>query len=496
MRQITELHKHLQWMARQGAALGLLGWDEEVNLPPKAHQIRGEVKSQLAADLHKRVTSPKFVGLVKDLAHLPQLKKLKKDDQIIIRETWRDVEKAQKLPVKFVEEFTQLTTEAFATWNIARQKSDFSYFQPVLKKVLNKTREQAQLLGYENSPYDALLDIYEPNMTSQRLNELFNPLRDFLTDLIKQVDAGIQPNLPKATYPIEQQVKLNRDIAAKLGYDFKAGRIDESPHPFSINFHPTDVRITTRYDKSNFWVSLGSTIHEVGHALYEQGLAIEDFGTPLGESVSLGIHESQSRLWENFVCRSKQFVDYLYGVMDQYFAASSLRFGPEELYRWLNRVQPSLIRVEADEVTYNLHIILRYELEKALLENRLEVEDLPAAWNQKMRDYLGISVPNDAKGVLQDIHWAHGSLGYFPTYSLGNIYAAQLYHQAEKNIPDMGSSFARGEFGDLLKWLRWHIHTQGRRYLPEQLIKRATGEGLNSKYLQQHLKKKVKLQLP
>jgi carboxypeptidase Taq len=278
---------------------------------------------------------------------------------------------------------------------------------------------------------------------------------------------------------------LNEEVATIIGYDLKAGRIDESAHPFTTGFHPTDIRITTRYGEDDFYVSLGSVIHEAGHAMYEQGLPAKEYGTPLGEAISLGIHESQSRIWENLVGRSMEFCEFLMPLLKKHF--KDIKFSAKDLHAWLNRVQPSLIRVESDETTYNLHIILRYEIEKDLIEGKLKVAELPIAWNAKMKEYLGIEAPDDAHGVLQDVHWSYGSIGYFPTYSLGNVYSAQLFNKAKKDIPELQAGFAKGEFSPFLKWLRKNIHQQGGRYHPEELIKKVTGEGLNSKYLVEYL---------
>lgn len=491
MKKIHDLRDQLLIIAKLGSALAVLGWDQEVNLPIKGHAMRGEVNSLLAADIHRRATSPEFVRLVKSLAQPGIFNTLSSNEQVVVRETLRDVQRAQKLPVKFVEEFTRLSTEAFAAWAEARQKSDFSIFKPHLKKVIKMSQQEAEYIGYKDSPYDALLDGYEPGMTAKRLDELFVPLAKELSSLITQAKSNNLPQLPKFKYKISSQQNLNEAVAKDIGYDLEAGRIDESPHPFTTNFHPTDVRITTRYNESDFWVSLGSVIHEVGHALYEQGLPETEFGTPLGESVSLGIHESQSRIWENFVGRSQAFADYLYPLAQKHFG--KLPYGPKELYLWLNRVQPSLIRVESDEVTYNLHIIVRYELEKALLQNQLKVDDLPELWAQKMKEYLGVKVPNDAKGVLQDIHWSHGTIGYFPTYSLGNLYAAQIFHKITQDIPGLEEKFAAGNFKPFLSWLRKNIHQYGRRYQPEELIQRVTGEPLNTRYLWDHLRQRMEL---
>lgn len=485
------LNEELQTIAKLGSALAVLGWDEEVNLPPKAHAYRGEVSAFLSAEAHKRFTSDEFVKLAKKLNS--KSKTLGADDKVNAQETWRDVSRAQKLPVKFVEDLSRLTSEAFGVWAEARSKKDFKIYQPILGRMVDMKRQEAELIGFSVSPYDALLDEFEPGMTSARLDKLFGPLAKNLSVLIKRAKAKRQPTLPEAFYGLNAQTKLCREVSAALGYDFDTGRIDTSPHPFTTSFHQTDVRITTRYDEKDFWVSLGSTIHEVGHALYEQGLPAKHFGTPLGQAISLGVHESQSRLWENFVGRSQEFSEYLYPLLKKYFPDQKLKYTNEELYRWLNRVSPNLIRVESDEVTYNLHIILRYEIEKQLIEGRLKVADLPAVWNQKMKDYLDLDVPDDAQGVLQDVHWSHGAFGYFPTYSLGNLYAAQFYQTAKLKMPDLENDFSNGDFTKLLSWLRQYIHKHGRRYQAGELVEKLTKEPLNPTYLQKHLERIIEL---
>ncbi len=384
MKKIDDLRARLLVIARLGSAAGLLGWDQEVNLPPAALQYRGEVSAQLAGDLHRLSTDTQFVGLVKELNQPASLKQLSSDEQVIVRETWRDVEKAMKLPVSFVEEFTKLTSQAFGAWSEARQKSDFSVYQPALKKIVSLSQQAAEYLGYQDSPYDALLDQYEPGLTSKKVESLFVPLAKELSVLVRQASSKKQPVLPEAKYNVVSQEKLSREVAEALGYDLDAGRIDVSPHPFTVDFHPTDVRITTRYSEHDFWESLGSTIHEVGHALYQQGLPVKEFGNPLCEPVSLGVHESQSRLWENFVGKSRPFAEYLHPLLVRYFG-DNVAYSPEELHARLNRVQPHFIRVESDEVTYNLHIVLRFEIEKALIEGSLSVAKIPAVWNQKMK---------------------------------------------------------------------------------------------------------------
>ncbi len=491
MTKLGELKEKLLVIARLGSATAMLGWDQEVNLPPKAQVYRGDVQAQLAGELHKLSTGKKFVELITELRSPASMKSLSTDEQVIVREVWRDVEQAIKLPKEFVEEFTKLTSKAFSVWAEAREKSDFTIFHPVLEGIITMCRQQADFLGFEDSPYDALLDQYEPGLTSKKVVQLFMPLGIELAELIKHARAN-PPSLPKATYDLEVQKKLNYKVASDLGYDLEAGRIDTSLHPFTIGIHPSDVRITTRYNENDFWEALGCTIHETGHALYEQGLPFREFGTPLCEAVSLGVHESQSRIWENFVGKSRVFVDYLYPILSKSALSKQVaQYSPDELYAWLNRVQPNFIRVESDEVTYNLHIVLRFEIEKALMEGELEAKDIPTVWNQKMKQYLDLEVKDDALGCLQDIHWSHGTLGYFPTYTLGNLYAAQLYHKIKNDIPDLEKDFARGDFKPFLAWLRREIHAHGRRYQPEELLERATGEPLNPNYLIEHLKSKV-----
>jgi carboxypeptidase Taq len=490
MTDIQKLRNELVILSKYGSALGVLGWDQEVNLPKKGHQFRGDVNALLSADLHRRVTSKEFVNLVKTLHEKENFEKLSEDEQVIVRETWRDVEKSLKIPTQMVEEMAKLTTDAFAAWADAREKSDFKIYQPYLEKIVEMCKKQAELIGYKESPYDALLDDFEPGLTAARVETIFTPLAKELAVLVKKVKDKPKIELPKAKYPIDIQVKMNHEIAAALGYDLDAGRIDVSPHPFTAGFHPTDVRITTRYQEDDFWYAVGCTVHETGHALYEQGLSVKEYGNPLGEAASLGIHESQSRMWENFVGRSPEFAHYLNNLLQKYFPKNP-KNSDELLYKYLNQVEPSLIRVEADETTYNLHIIIRFEIEKALMEDKIKVSELPDIWNSKMKQYLGVKVPDDAHGVLQDIHWSHGTLGYFPTYSLVNIYAAQLFNKAKKETPGLEAGFADGEFAPLLKWLRKNIHQEGSRYFPEVLIKKVTGEGLNSKYLIDYLKDKI-----
>lgn len=481
--------EELKIIAKYGSALSVLGWDEEVNLPPTAHAYRGQVNALLATDLHRRLTSEKTYRLLLELSEPSVYEKLSDNQKVIVRETKRDVELSMKLPTQFVEKMSLLTTKAFGVWVEARQKKEFAHFRPVLDEIIRLKKQEAELLGYGKTPYDALLDEFEPGMTVAVLDKILLDLAGRISALIK--DAPPAVDLPPANYPQTEQARLNQRVVADLGYDLTRGRIDVSPHPFTTTFHTTDVRITTRYDETDFWVSLGSTIHEAGHAMYDQGLTADLYGTPLAEPVSLGIHESQSRGWENFVGRSRSFVHYLYPRLKESFPG--ITYEEEELYRWLNRVQPSLIRVESDEVTYNLHIVIRYQIEKAIMSGELTAKDLPAAWNESVEKYLGLKVPDDSLGVLQDVHWSHGSIGYFPTYTLGNLYAAQFFAAFAKAHPDYESRFKKGDFAVYLKWLRQNIHGQGRRYQPLELIKKVTGEPLKPDYLVAHLAAKIRI---
>ena len=358
------------------------------------------------------------------------------------------------------------------------------------EKIVELTRRKADLWGYEESPYDALIDDYEPGITACEIQPVLEQLRVALVELLGHVaDDADQSTFLDGHYPIEGQQAFSREIAATFGYDFAAGRIDTTMHPFATTLGPFDQRITTRYNVKRFEVSLYGVMHETGHALYEQGLPADRVGLPSGEAVSLGIHESQSRLWENHVGRTSQFWHLWHGTACKYLPDVA-RYSPEALANGVQRVAPSFIRVEADEVTYDLHILLRFEIELALIEGRLKVKDLPEAWNTRFHELFGLIVPDDARGVLQDIHWSLGSLGYFPTYTLGNLNAAQLMVAAEKKVPGLSDQLAQGNYAPLLRWLRENVHQHGRRYLPAELMRRATGEPTQARYRIEYLRNK------
>lgn len=478
-------------LSHLSSALALLHWDREVNMPPKAVVARAQTTSALAGVLHERFLAirPFLLPLKRDLDD----GKLDEESSIVIREVWREFEKAEKLPTDFVKELARVTSEAHATWVEARAKSDFIKFAPHLKKIVELKREEAKLVGYKNSPYDALLDTFEPYATTEEVSITLKELKDFLIPFIQKIknsSVKVNRDILKGDFPIEKQVEFNRFVAEKMGYDLGAGRIDVSVHPFTTSFHPQDVRFTTRYDKADVFAALMITIHEAGHALYDQGILVENFGTPLGEPISFGIHESQSRSWENLIGRGKPFWTYLYPELQKKFPEPFAKISLDSFYQVLNCVEPSFIRAEADEVTYNLHIILRFEIEKELIEGSIEVDDLPSIWNDKFKEYLGLEIPNNSLGVLQDVHWSGGAIGYFPFYILGNLYSAQFYSASKKDIPDLEEQISRGEFTNFLQWLRKNIHIHGKLYTARDLVMQVTGEPLKSQYFMDYLKRK------
>ena len=467
---------------------GVLSWDFETYLPSKAVPYRADQLSYLEAKAHALFTEPDVGDWLKAAEQFgfdPG-----SEEGANIREWRRSYDRATKIPVALVEEFEKTRTIAREAWVQARAESKFSLFQPNLEKIVELTRQKADLWGYKESPYDALIDDYEPGITAGQVKPVLDELRVALVDLLSQIpDQSWPEDFLDGHYPIDGQQALSKEIAAAFGYDFSAGRIDTTMHPFATTLGPHDQRITTRYNLRRFEVSLYGVMHETGHALYEQGLRPDRVGLPSGDAVSLGIHESQSRLWENHVGRTPQFWHLWHATACKYLPDIA-RYSPAGLADCVQRVAPSFIRVEADEVTYDLHILLRFEMELALVEGRLKVKDLPEAWNTRFHELFGLIVPDDARGVLQDIHWSLGSLGYFPTYTLGNLNAAQLMFAAEQTIPGLPDQLAQGNYAPLLRWLRENIHQHGRRYLPAELMRKATGEPTQARYRVEYLRNK------
>jgi len=472
----------------------LLGWDERTMLPPSGGEFRAEQITYLSGLVHRRRTDPQVGRWLEELVESPLAADPHSDAGATIRQIKRDYEKHIKLPQSLVEELARTAVLGQQAWTEARKNDDFASFQPLLERTYELKRQQADAIGYATNPYDALLDDYEPDAKTADVQEVLTGLREQLAPFVAAIaDSGRQANVEilHRNYPIDVQGAFGKHVAAAIGFDFQRGRLDVTHHPFCAGLGPDDCRITTRYDERNFPSAFFGILHEAGHGLYEQGLRKDQFGLPPGCYVSLGIHESQSRMWENAVGRSHAFWRYVFPRARKSFPGALLKVTLDDFYFAINDVRPSLIRVEADEATYNLHIVIRFELEQALLAGDLAVADLPGAWNEKCRDYLGIEPPNDADGVLQDIHWSAGLVGYFPTYSLGNLYAAQFFAQADVDLSDLDGQLARGEFAPLREWLGQTIHRQGECYTPSELVQRITGRPLSHQPLMDYLRGKL-----
>jgi carboxypeptidase Taq len=490
--ELAELRAAAAELYDLGRDVELLGWDQETMMPARGVGWRGFQQSTLSGILHERLTAP---ALGERLASLSEAAAddrapLSDADRGLIRDLKRARDREVKLPVRLVKELAEATTTAVATWQRARAESSWAAFQPDLARVIDLKREVAEAVGYAAEPYDALLDEYEPGATAASLGEMFGRLRADTVALLDRIrDSGrtIDRSILERGFPIDRQWQFGETVLGWMGFDFEAGRQDKSTHPFCASFGPGDVRLTTRLSEGDLAQALFGSMHEGGHGLYEQGIGEAVQRTPIGQGTSLGVHESQSRLWENCVGRSRPFWQFALPKLAELFPDQLAGVEVEQFWRAVNRVEPSLIRVEADEVTYNLHILLRFEIERRLFSREVDVADLPALWNETMVSTLGIRPPDDREGVLQDIHWGFGLVGYFPTYTLGNLYAAQLWAAIGRELPERDAMLARGELGPILAWLRERIHRHGGTYLPADLIERATGERPNPRYLTDYL---------
>jgi carboxypeptidase Taq len=487
---LTQLKDRLLRVKRLSEVSELLDWDQQTYLPEGAAAARGEQSATLSEVIHETLVSDTTGDLLaraeREIAGLDS----ESDDARMLAVVRRDFDRETKIPADLVAELSRHAAVAHSIWVRARQENDFASFVPALEKMLDLTRRKAEHLGYDGHIYDALLDAYEPGMKQADVARMFAELKPVLVKLIGAIGASTRPTdtqMLHRSYPVQAQRELTLALAAAFGFDLKRGRQDEAAHPFCSGFNRDDVRITTRFDPDYLGQGLYATLHETGHGLYEQGLPAEYDPTPLGASVSLGIHESQSRLWENLVGRSRPYCEFLFPRLEAAFPTATKGESAESLYRAVNAVKPSLVRVEADEVTYNLHIMVRFELECALLTGTLAVNDLPEAWNERMREYFGLTPPDDSQGVLQDVHWSAGLMGYFPTYALGNVISGQLWHAIRAAIPDLDEQTRRGRFDDLLAWLRANVHRYGRKYLPAELIQKATGEPLTARHYTDYL---------
>lgn len=487
-----KLRAHHRETAVLGSVAALLGWDQRTMIPAAGQEARCEQVGEMERILHIRRTSP----VIGDWLALVEGSELTGDalapEAVNIREWRRAYDKAVKIPETLAVEIARAASRGECAWEAMRPGNDWEGFKPHLARILDLKLEQAACLGFASEPYDALLDDFEPHETAAGLRPLFAALKPRLLSLLDRIRGSARrpdASLLRRRYPQAQQEAFGRHVAAALGYDFSAGRLDTAVHPFSARIGPGDVRITTRYDETDFAGAFFSTVHETGHALYSQGLPADRFGEPAGEDLSLALHESQSRLWENFAARSRGFWRHFLPQAQARFAALE-GVGLDDFVLAVNEVRPSLIRTEADEVTYNLHVMLRFDLELALTSRRLAVDELPEAWNAGMRELLGVVPPDHASGVMQDVHWSAGLFGYFPTYSLGNMLAAQFFHRFAGIVGDPEQSFASGGFAPLLAFVRENVHSQGGRFPARELVGRATGEPLTAERLADYLDEK------
>ncbi len=484
------LTSHVRETAILASIQELLEWDERTKMPDAGGEYRAEQAAYMAGLVHQRETDPKLGEWLAQLVETPLAEDKRSDTGAVIHHLKRDYEKRTKLPQALVEQLTRATISGQQIWAAARKENSFSAFRPALEKIVDLKRQEAAALGYTNTPYDPLLDDYEPGESTANITRILADLRDALVPLVQAIGESSQRpdvNILTRNYPVRAQEAFGLHAAAAIGFDFTAGRLDTTDHPFCCMVGPNDVRLTTRYDEHWFSDCFFSVLHEAGHGIYDQGLPAENFGLPTGQYVSLGIHESQSRMWENQVGRSRAFWEHFFPVAQAEFPQALGDVTADAFYGAINDVRPSLVRVEADEVTYNLHILIRFELEKALVEDQLSVADLPGAWNDKYQHYLGVVSPTDKDGVLQDVHWSGGLFGYFPTYTLGNLYAAQFFAQASEDLSDLEPQFRRGEFSNLKEWLREHIHHHGKRYTAAELAEQITGKPLSHEALIAHL---------
>lgn len=473
-----------------GSCGAVLGWDERTFMPAAAAAHRGAQMAILARIGHELFTNPKVGELLGQLDE----KTLPEDRSANVREIRRAYSRATRLPNELVEALARVTSQAQGVWQEAKAKNDFKLFQPWLEKIVALKRREADCVGFAESPYDALFDEFEPGGTAASVRSLFAKLAAELSPLVKLIAdrmPAVKSELFAGEFPVAAQEALSRQVAVDIGFEFEKGRLDTTAHPFCTGIGPGDCRILTRYHAERPFESFFGTLHEAGHGLYEQGLPADHFGTPLGVAASFGIHESQSRMWENQVGRSRAFWE---GYLPRFQRAFAPKWGSatvDDVWLAVNQVRPSFIRIDADEVTYNLHIILRFELEVSLLDGSLPVGDLPGAWNERFQAFFGLTPPSDAMGCLQDIHWSFGGIGYFPTYTLGNLYAAQFAEAATARMP-LDDQIRCGDFAPLTSWLRDNIHRHGQRYRPAELCGRITGRPLSHEPFIAYLKQKFR----
>lgn len=483
--------RHVRETTLLVACESALGWDERTMLPPAATEYRADQLAYLAGLIHRRRVDRELGKWLEELAASPLAADRHSVVGTNIRELKRTYDRATQLPQTLVEELSRTASLGQHVWEQARKNNDYASFAPILKKMYHLKRAQADAYGWQECRYDALLDDYEPGERTANLTHVLLRLRDALIPLVATLaarDRTLDTSMLHRRFPIDRQVQFGRTVAEAIGFNFNRGRLDVTAHPFCTNLGPNDTRLTTRYDEHNLSSALFSTLHEAGHGIYDQGLPGDQYGLPAGEAISLGIHESQSRMWENLVGRSAAFWRNFFPQAQATFAESLGDVTAKQFHAAVNEVRPSLIRTEADETTYNLHILIRFELEQALLNEELSVEELPGVWRDKYHGYLGIQPPDDRDGCLQDVHWSAGLIGYFPTYTLGNLYAAQFFAAADRDLGGVHAQFERGEFSPLKDWLAERIHRHGQCYSAAELVEQVTGAPLSHEPLIQHLK--------
>jgi carboxypeptidase Taq len=480
---------YLQKIADIKYSSALMQWDQETYLPQKGAGMRGRQIATLSELAHEKFTDEKFGTLLNELVSKEGLSASEKRN---VELSLYDYNKSKKLPSSFVRQMSEAVNKSFHAWIQARKEDNFSIFQNPLHDIIELKKQEADLLGYEGHPYNALMNDYDRGLTVAIVDDLFAAFKPQLQALLEKITPAAQPDdtFLHQHFDKDKQWALGLEILKRMHFDFKAGRQDISEHPFTINFNSNDVRVTTRVDENDFAGMLWSCIHEGGHALYEQGLPAEEYGLPLSEYCSLSIHESQSRLWENCIGRGLPFWAHNFKLLQETFPQQFNNITIQQFYKAINKIQPSFIRTEADELTYHFHVMIRYEIEKQLIEGSINARDIPAIWNELYSKYLGLAVQGDKQGCLQDVHWSHGSFGYFATYSIGSLYAAQLYAAILEKNPSVEQELAVGNNRTVLAWLQQHIYRKGRYYTSNELCLNATGEELNSRFFMDYATKK------
>ena len=491
MNNYDKYKEHCKKIADIYHASALLQWDQETYMPAKSAPTRAQQLSTLAGIGHELSVNTEFGNLLSELVNDGSLSDVESRNVV---QSKKDYDKSLKYTTAFVKEMSEAVSAAFQAWQKAKTDNNFAFFAPKLEKLVALKRKECELIGYDEHPYDALLDEFEPGAKTTTIEAVFENIKPKLIALLDKISSANQNNdaFMFQNFSKDKQWDFGIDLLKQMNYDFDAGRQDLSTHPFTTSFSSEDVRVTTRINEKDLSEMIWSCIHEGGHGLYEQGLKPSEYGLPSGSYLSLSIHESQSRLWENNVGRSLPYWKKNYPLAQQYFSEQLIGVSAKDFYKAMNVVKPSLIRTSADELTYHFHVMIRFEIEKSLIEGTIEVRDLPSVWNAKYKEYMGVHVPSDAQGVLQDIHWSHGSFGYFPTYSLGSFYAAQFFAQAKKDIPELSTKIENGELNPLLDWLRNKIHQHGKTYTSDELCKMVTGETLNSDYFLKYAEEKYR----